>query len=197
LNDNLINGATASSYTATQPGIYYLETFNGCYAISDTVILGGAVPFTISISANPAIGGSVTGGGSFVLGTNANVTAIPNNGYSFVNWTENGNIVSTQSSYSFTVFQNRNLVANFDVLSSIAEELQEKVLVFPNPNNGVFKVSSGSAFSLKVITMNGREVMYVNEFSKEHLIKLSVSGVYYVQIEKESGKREFVRVVVE
>jgi hypothetical protein len=197
LNDLPINGATISSFAASQAGVYYLETYNGCYAISDTVILGGAVPFTISVSANPTVGGSVSGGGSFVLGTNATVTAVPNTGYSFVNWTENGNSVSTQSSYSFTVNQNRNLIANFDLLSSISEEIQGKVLVYPNPNNGEFTVTSGEAISLKVITMNGKEVINVNEFSKEHKLKLSVSGVYYVQIEKENGKREFVRVVVE
>ncbi|MFM7467487.1 MAG: InlB B-repeat-containing protein [Crocinitomicaceae bacterium] len=197
LNDLPINGATASSFAASQAGVYYLEAYNGCYAISDTLILGGAVPFTISVSASPTVGGSVSGGGSFELGTNATVTAVPNTGYSFVNWTENGNSVSTQSSYSFTVNQNRNLVANFDLLSSISEELLGKVLVYPNPNNGEFTVTSGEAFSLKVITMNGKDVLNGKEMTKEHILKLSVAGVYYVQIEKENGQREFVRVVVE
>jgi uncharacterized repeat protein (TIGR02543 family) len=41
------------------------------------------------------------------------LTATPANGYAFVNWTENGNQVSTSATYSFTVSGNRTLVANF------------------------------------------------------------------------------------
>ncbi len=39
--------------------------------------------------------------------------ATPKAGYSFVNWTENGSQVSSNSYYTFTVTKNRSLVANF------------------------------------------------------------------------------------
>ena len=43
---------------------------------------------TVSVSANPAAGGSVTGGGTlYNAGTPVTITASPNTGYSFVNWT--------------------------------------------------------------------------------------------------------------
>ncbi len=197
LNDLPINGATTSSYAATQAGVYYLETYNGCYAISDTVILGGVVPFTISVSASPAIGGSVSGGGSFVLGTNATVTAVPNIGYSFVNWSENGNSISTQNSYSFTVNQNRNLVANFNLLSSISEELSGKVLVYPNPSLGNFTISSDFEFSYKIVTINGKLMASNDEIKKEHSFKINTSGVYYVQIEDSKGQQRFEKITVE
>jgi len=71
--------------------------------------------YTIAVSSNPAAGGSVTGGGSFLGGTTQTVVATPNAGYTFANWTENGNIVSTSASYSFTLADNRILVANFTV----------------------------------------------------------------------------------
>jgi len=41
------------------------------------------------------------------------VTATANTGYTFANWTESGNIVSTSANYSFTASANRDLVANF------------------------------------------------------------------------------------
>ena len=41
------------------------------------------------------------------------VTATANNNYTFDNWTENGNVVSTNTNYTFTVTGNRTLVANF------------------------------------------------------------------------------------
>ena len=69
--------------------------------------------YTISVSANPASGGTVSGGGSYQSGTSATVNATANSDFSFVNWTENGSQVSTTTSYTFTVNDNRTLVANF------------------------------------------------------------------------------------
>jgi hypothetical protein len=195
LNDSPSNGATASSYAVTQAGIYYLETYNGCYAISDTVILGGAIPFMVSVSANPTIGGSVSGGGSFVLGTNATVTAVPNNGYSFVNWTENGTVVSSQNPYSFIVNQNRNLVANFDLLSDV-EEINQPLTIFPNPSEGVFSMSTVFDFTYKIVAVGGKLVAQNEVFKKEHSIHLNSPGIYYIQIENHQGQQRFEKVII-
>ncbi|MGH6790156.1 MAG: InlB B-repeat-containing protein [Pseudolabrys sp.] len=69
--------------------------------------------FNIAASAAPANGGTVTGTGTYVSGSSQTVTATPANGYLFVNWTEGGTVVSSNSSYTFTLTGNRNLVANF------------------------------------------------------------------------------------
>jgi hypothetical protein len=69
--------------------------------------------FEISASANPTEGGSVTGAGTYSYGQTATLTATPETGYEFVNWTENGDEVSADATYSFTVTQARTLVANF------------------------------------------------------------------------------------
>ena len=75
--------------------------------------------FTVTATANPAEGGSVIGGGSYTQGTTCTLTATANEGYSFVNWTENNEVVSTNANYSFTVSGNRNLVANFALSGTI------------------------------------------------------------------------------
>ncbi len=69
--------------------------------------------FTVSVSANPANGGTVIGGGTYQGGQTCTVTATAQAGYTFVNWTEDGIQVSTSANYTFTVDSNRNLVANF------------------------------------------------------------------------------------
>lgn len=69
--------------------------------------------YSVNVSANPSNGGSVTGGGTYNQGTTCTVHATANSGYAFTNWTENGTQVSTNANYSFTVTNNRNLVANF------------------------------------------------------------------------------------
>ena len=68
---------------------------------------------TITASANPGIGGSVTGTEVFCHGTTATLTAMPNNSYDFVSWTKNGAIVSNEACYSFTVTEIADYVANF------------------------------------------------------------------------------------
>ena len=70
--------------------------------------------YKVEVTANTAVMGSVSGGGNAVMsGTSTTVTATANEGYSFVNWTENSEVVSTESSFSFDVTGNRNLTANF------------------------------------------------------------------------------------
>lgn len=69
--------------------------------------------YTISVTANPSDGGSVSGGGSFQQGESCTLTAMTNTGYTFTNWTENDSVVSVYSSTSFVVNSNRSLVANF------------------------------------------------------------------------------------
>ena len=69
--------------------------------------------YAISVAAEPANGGTVTGNGNFNYGQSCTITATANEGYDFLNWTENGNQISTNPSYSFTVTGNQTFVANF------------------------------------------------------------------------------------
>ena len=60
-------------------------------------------PVTITVSANIANAGTVTGAGNYDPGTTATLTATANEGYTFTNWTKEGTVVSTDAEYSFTV----------------------------------------------------------------------------------------------
>jgi uncharacterized protein (TIGR02145 family)/uncharacterized repeat protein (TIGR02543 family) len=85
--------------------------------------------YNINVSANPPAGGTVTGGGSYQQGQQCTVTANENAGYTFLRWTENGNQVSTNPNYSFTVTGNRTLVAQF-------QAQQYTITATANPTNG-------------------------------------------------------------
>lgn len=69
--------------------------------------------YDITAVVNLTEGGTVDGGGNYAYGTTASLTAMANNGYSFVNWTENDMVVATSATYSFIVVSDRSLVANF------------------------------------------------------------------------------------
>ena len=70
--------------------------------------------FEITAIANPAEGGTITGAGSYAEGSTCTLTATANTGYTFINWTKNGTVVSTNPTYSFTVTEDVDLVANFE-----------------------------------------------------------------------------------
>lgn len=60
-------------------------------------------------------GGTVSGGGSFAPGTEVTVIATPAAGYTFVRWVYNGTelTASTSATYTFTINQQTDLVAEF------------------------------------------------------------------------------------
>ena len=67
----------------------------------------------ITAVAAPANSGTVTGMGTYEMGTTCTLTAIANEGYTFLYWTEDETVVSTDATFSFVVIEDRNLVANF------------------------------------------------------------------------------------
>ena len=69
--------------------------------------------FNVNSSVNPANSGSVTGGGVYDKDSEVILTAITNNGYEFVNWTSDNEILSTENSFTFTIVSDISIVANF------------------------------------------------------------------------------------
>ncbi|WP_304297425.1 putative Ig domain-containing protein [Porphyromonas gulae] len=70
--------------------------------------------YSVSLSAQPAEGGTVSGAGTYDENSSVTVSATANSGWKFVKWTEGGSVVSTSDSYQFTITKNRNLVAVFE-----------------------------------------------------------------------------------
>ncbi len=64
-----------------------------------------------------ATNGTVKGAGTYQEGATATLTATPNTGYKFVNWTKGGETI-TDNPYTFTVSDNVALVANFEAITS-------------------------------------------------------------------------------
>jgi len=71
------------------------------------------VEFTVTLSSNPILGGITIGNGTFPKDTLVTVTATPNAGYTFTNWTNGAAIASISPIYTFPLIKNTVLVANF------------------------------------------------------------------------------------
>ena len=112
--------STSSSYQLTMAG-------------NKALVANFTLSLVVTLSSSPTIGGTTTGAGSFTSGSSGTLTATPNTGYTFVNWTEGANIVSTEATYTSSLSASRTLVANF-------------------------VLTAGSTFTLNTIANNGTVV---------------------------------------
>ena len=140
-------------------------------------------PSTITATANPTGGGTVSGSGGYAYGTTCSLTATPNAGYYFLNWTENGTVVSYDVTYSFTVNGDRNLVANFiegesncsivfDLYSSWGSGWYSNYLV----------IDYGNGDTEQLTLPSGSSISYTREVATGSTISLSwIAGSYTYQ----------------
>lgn len=131
--------STSASYT------FSANTNRTLTAVFERIETPPTPSYTVSVSADPAEGGTVTGGGICQSGTSVEVVATPNDGYRFVRWTEDGSAVSSEARYTFNAAADRTLVAIFEK----AEQPPVKtylVNLSANPSVGG-TVSGGGAFA--------------------------------------------------
>jgi hypothetical protein len=170
------------------------------------------VEYLVNCSPNPTSGGMVYGNGIYTYGQIANLSAIPNSGWNFINWTEGDNILSTEANYSIEIKNDLNIIANFDIQTGINDLKYSRLIPdeyflsnnYPNPFNPSTFINFGlienSSVSLKVVDINGRIVndLISNQsmYKGSYQIRLDgsklASGIYiYVFFAKstESSKR--------
>ncbi|MDA3879345.1 MAG: Ig-like domain-containing protein, partial [Prolixibacteraceae bacterium] len=117
---------TTATFTPTSP-LTDNTVYTGTITIAAKDVAGNAMAshykwsfstaqtqYTITLSSNPAEGGSTSGGGLLNKDSQTTVIATPFEGYTFANWTEGANIVSSNTSYDIIVTSDRTLVAHFE-----------------------------------------------------------------------------------
>ncbi len=129
-SDNNLAGGVYNYYVKTN---YYAGETDASNQV--TVQIGSGTYYTISASSNPPEGGLVTGAGSYLQGNTCTLTATANTGYTFVNWTQNGDEISTNATISFTVTENATFVANFNASTPPSQELEVFAEYYPNSND--------------------------------------------------------------
>ena len=103
----------STNYDPMNTSTYYGTIMNLKNQIRITKMAPSTDPINIMVSASPAQGGTVTGGGVYDFGELCTVTAVANAGYYFIGWTENDEVISNDSEISFVALGDRNLVATF------------------------------------------------------------------------------------
>lgn len=174
------------------------------------------INYSINCSVSPADAGFTTGCGLSYYNQEMVLNASAYEGWQFINWTEDDEIVSTDINYQFVVSGNRNLVANFDLISDIEVIGDEKQIpedfylsnAYPNPFNPSTKINFGlpedSSVKILVTNVNGQIVRkifsdaklsagnYSSNFNAENLS----SGIYFYIIlaQSEISETNFKKV---
>ena len=138
----------------------------------------------INVSANPSNGGSAQGGGTYNSGANCTVTATPNSNYSFVNWTENGTPVSSNTSYSFIVNDDRTLTANFVFYGSLEEDTTNDITIYPNPVKDIIHIEGIDLAKIEIVNTMGQ--LLISQESANSSVELNLRhltpGIYLVKV---------------
>jgi uncharacterized repeat protein (TIGR02543 family) len=137
----------STTVVSTSPSFQYKMAGNRALVANFAVI--PPAKFAVVLSSSPVAGGSTYGSGSYDVGSSVTIIESPNPGYTFVNWTENGNVVSTNSSFQFVIAGNRTFVANF----SLVPALQFAVILSSSPAVGGTTTGAGSYTSGTSVTI--------------------------------------------
>ncbi len=161
--------------------------------------------FTILASANPGEGGNATGGGTYIEGETAYLNTSANNGFVFLNWTEAGNIVSTNPGYSFTVNGNRELISNFYLPVGIKTTDPDEFDIYPNPSTGIIKIETSSPAaalieSVIVVSITGKELWNNSGIPPAGKVLADLSqfpeGLYFLKIKRINKKETIAKIII-
>ena len=191
-NRYIIEGAFIESGTYT----FSVSTINssGCSELSETISFdveqaaqtsipsgggsgsgGGSTTQTAQyqLTVNTDTNGSVSSsGGTYNAGTSISITASPDNGYGFVNWTDSsGNELSTNSTYTFNITSDTTITANYEELLFYLHPNGVTILC-PNASVGAIGTVDGVQY-----TKVDRNTLIAKRNAGENLALVCTSGI--------------------
>ncbi len=135
----------------------------------------------IDLVADPKTAGDVSGAGVFQTGISVTVSAGPRAGYVFIEWTESGNSVSTDATYTFPSAAPRNLTARFTALPALTPAPGpvpgQIILTWPDVPNWVLNESPDlimwATTVRPITTLNGMNSVTVSASERRGYFRLA------------------------
>ena len=125
------------------------------------------------LTVNTGTNGSVApSGGTYNAGTSISITASPDNGYGFVNWTDSsGNELSTNTTYTFNITSDTTITANYEELLFYLHPNGVTILC-PNASVGAIGTVNGVQY-----TKVDRNTLIAKRDAGENLGLVCTSGI--------------------
>ncbi len=156
------------------------------YTLTANFIQEDEEGYTLILVAEPADGGVLSGGGNYEPGESVTITATANQGYEFINWTHNDSQVSAESTYNFFMpGEDYDLVANFELATTVTENPVQELEVYPNPATHVLNIQSPvTPDAIQIFNLSGSQV-YRSEsprISHQLTIETFDEGLYLIRV---------------
>ena len=148
--------------------------------------------YTITATAVPEEGGTVSGAGEYGHGQTVEMNAVANTGYHFVHWAEGGEVVATDPLYSFTATSDRELQAHFAINTyvitatattggSISPSGSVEVV---HGHDQAFDISPEEGYRIAGVRVDGQDVGAVDtyvfeEVASDHSIHAEFTPITY------------------
>ncbi len=151
-------------------------TVSGNATYTAHFVENNVMTYTITLISNSAEG-TVSGGGTFISGTQAVIQAFPNQGYVFTKWSDD----NFENPRTITVTQDLTLVAFF--ATGVDENEQANIFVYPNPAKESIRIQGIEADSQVEIYNSLGELVKVVSVSADQEIGIRdlASGLYLVR----------------
>lgn len=160
--------------------------------------------YNLTLSAEPADGGNVTGAGTYDYGSLVSIEAEPEDDYAFLKWTtETGVLVSEQPLYDFNMpYNNVHYVAQFETDVSVESSTSNnKLLLYPNPADEKLVVTlepeTEKINHIELRSLTGRRVkQIISPLNNMHVFSIQAlsAGIYILQVN--TGNESFNKKVI-
>jgi len=154
--------------------------------------------YSISVTSSNIAQGTVSGDGNYLGGVEAKIKAIPSNGFDFLNWTENNIIVSSSEEYLFVVSSDRNLLANFEELSTATYEINSaSINIYPNPviDNIYIDITGEVNYIVSIYNVVGELVKRIPNVSEISIHSLP-QGIYFLEVKDIKTNQTIVERII-
>ena len=152
----------------------------------------------IAGTVEPEEAATLIGAGNYTYGDEVTLTLERNEDWAFQNWTENGQVVSEEMTYTFIATENRDLVANFLHTEGIGEQNGDMTVIYPNPVNDKLTVEAQEALgTIEIYNLMGSRVFSQTDCANKVEINTAdlPAGIYFIRMTnpKASETRRFVK----
>ena len=182
----LFEELSEGQYSAGVRSVYTADTSS--FVTIDFTVEDGFVPlYTLTLTADPQDGGTVSGEGEYEEGEEVIVFAAPNLHFGFIHWMVGEEVVSTEPEYTFTMpAADLHLTARFDPETFLGEISSTDITLFPNPASDMITLESNHAIQeVRVIDMQGLVIKTI-AVSGENRLQVNLHeqkpGIYLLQI---------------
>lgn len=154
--------------------------------------------YEIAATTIPSYGGTISGTGTYDYGQTATLTIIPNENFVFLNWTENGEILSESPSFSFTVLNSHNLEAHLQLVEYLEENQDIDINIYPNPASTKLTIEASQTIDKWEIFNIFGVLLYHSNYGCDNisfLVNQLTAGTYIIRLTTESNVfiRKFVK----